>query len=59
LEIEKREESGYARFQSTLDVAVLAIERMGKMGKDLGREARSLWKPLTIRMEDIGVPHRK
>jgi hypothetical protein len=40
-------------------MAMPAMERMGETGKDLGREARAVWKPPTIRMEDIERPHRK
>jgi hypothetical protein len=40
-------------------VAVLASKRIRKTGEDLSREARSVWKPLRIRMEDIEIPHRK
>jgi hypothetical protein len=38
---------------------MLAMERMEETGKDLGREARGVRKPPTIRMEDIEMPHRK
>jgi hypothetical protein len=34
------------------------MERMEKTGEDLGREVRGVWKPLTMRLEDIEIPHR-
>jgi hypothetical protein len=34
------------------------MERMEKAGEDLGKEARFVWKPLTIRLEDIEGRHR-
>jgi hypothetical protein len=36
-----------------------AMERIEKTAEDLSREARGVWKPLTIRMEDTERPHRK
>jgi hypothetical protein len=55
-DIEKREGCACPRFQSPLELAVLALE---KAREDLGREARSVWKPLTIRLEEMEGPHRK
>jgi hypothetical protein len=43
-----------ARFQSPLEVEVLAMERMEKTGEDLGIEVRSVWKPPTIGSDETG-----
>jgi hypothetical protein len=48
-----RDGSRGPKSQSPLEVEVLAMERTDKTGEDLGREARGVWKPLTIRLEDI------
>jgi hypothetical protein len=54
-----RDGSGGPKSQSPLEVEVLAMERMEKTDEDLGREARGVWKPLTIRLQDIEGRHRK
>jgi hypothetical protein len=35
------------------------MERIEKTGEDVGREARGVWKPRTVRLEDIEGQHRK
>jgi hypothetical protein len=56
---EKREGPGGPRFQSPLEVVVLAMERMEKTAEDLGREGRGAWEPLKIRSDNIEGQHRK
>jgi hypothetical protein len=45
--------------QSPPEMEMLAMERMKKTGEDLGLEARCVWKPPMIRMDEIERRHRK
>jgi hypothetical protein len=40
-------------------VELLGMKRIEKRTENLRMEARDVWKPVTIRMEDIERPHRK
>jgi hypothetical protein len=56
---EKRERFVDPRFQAPIEVEMLAMERIERRTEDLRMEARDVWKPVTMRMEDIERPHRK
>jgi hypothetical protein len=53
------ERSVSPRFQAPIEVEVLAMERIERRTDDSRREARGVRKLLTIRLEEIGRPHRK
>jgi hypothetical protein len=53
-DIEKRE-----KVHKTIEVEVVAMERVEGRTKPLRTEARGVWKPPTIRLDDIERPHRK
>jgi hypothetical protein len=58
-DLEKREGCECPKCQSPTEVKAVAIERMERTEQDLGKEARGVWKVVTIRLEDIEGPHRK
>jgi hypothetical protein len=46
-------------FQAPIEVEMLEMQRIERRTEDLRMEARDVWKPVIIRLEDIERPHRK
>jgi hypothetical protein len=56
--MEKRDGLEGPMVESPIGVVVLAIESVERSAQDVGREARGVWKPVTIRSDDIEGQHR-